>query len=81
MKKGFHVQFNDSSSILIINSKGIIRQLQAPFKVQCSEDTGRYKKGVFLYVEEVAAGDNDQLIYFIGDAAYYHRCFRIVANF
>ena len=75
------VQYCDSTSILIVNSKGIIRLLHTPFKVQCYEDVGRYKCGSIVYVEEVTPGERDELIYHIGDGAYFHKSFRIIANF
>ncbi len=81
MKKGYEVKYCDKNSILIINSRGVIKQLHTPFKVQCVADVGRYKTGSIVYVEEVAAGDKDELIYHIGEGAYYHRNFRITANF
>jgi len=81
MKDGYVVQYRDSNSILIINSKGKINQLYTPFKVQCIEEVGRYKVGTIVYVEEVATGEHDELIYHIGEGAYYHKNFRITANF
>ena len=78
MKDGYQVQYRDSTSILIVNGKGIIGELHTPFEVQCIEDIGRYKKGVFVYVEEVAAGERNQIIYFIGEGAYFHKHFRIL---
>ena len=81
MKKGYEVKFCDKNSILIINSRGVIRQLYTPFKVQCIENVGRYKAGSIVYVEEVDTGDKDELIYHIGEGAYFHRNFRITANF
>ena len=75
------MKFCDKNCILIINSRGVIRQLHTPFKVKCVEDVGRYKTGSIVYVEEVDAGDKDELIYHIGEGAYYHRNFRITANF
>jgi hypothetical protein len=81
MTRRHSIQFCDSSSVLIINSTGIIRHLFTPFKVKCIEDVGRFKMGSFVFVEEVAAGDRDELIYLIGEGAYFHRNFRIIANF
>lgn len=81
MKKGYQIQYCDSTSILIINSNGVMRHLHTPFKVQCYEDIGRYKKESIVYVDEVSAGERDELIYHIGDGAYFHKNFRIIANF
>lgn len=75
------IQYCDSSSILIINSTGIIRHLFTPFKVKCIEEVGRFKTGSLVLVDEVAAGDRDELIYLIGEGAYFHKNFRIIANF
>lgn len=81
MKKGYDVKFCDRNSILIINSRGVIRQLHTPFKVQCIAQVGRYSKGSVVYVEEVSVGERDELIYLIGEGAYFHKHFRITANF
>ncbi len=77
----YHVQFFDPHILLVINTNGKIRQLHTPIKVQCIEDVGMYKKGVYVYVDEIAKGFCDELIYHIGEAAYYHKHFRLVANF
>jgi hypothetical protein len=79
--KKYSVQYCDKTSILIINSRGIIRLLHTPFKVQCCQDVGRFKTGSIVYVEEVSAGEKDELIYLIGEGAYFHKHFRIIANF
>lgn len=55
--------------------------MHTPFKVECFEDIGRYKKGSIVYVDEVSAGEKDELIYHIGEGAYFHKNFRITANF
>ena len=77
----YQVQYCDKTSILIINSRGIIRQLHTPFKVKCCTEVGRFKVGSIVYVEEVTAGEKDDLIYHIGEGAYFHKNFRISANF
>ncbi len=81
MKSGYSVKYCDATSILIINSRGKIKQLYTPFQVRCNEDVGRFKMGSIVYVEEVAAGERDELIYLIGEGAYFHKYFRITANF
>ena len=80
-KKNYSVHYYDNHSLLLVNSSGIIRQLFTPFKVRCDVDVGRFKAGSYLYVEEVAPGEKYELIYHIGDGAYYHKYFRITANF
>ena len=75
------VKFCDANSILVINTKGKMRKLFTPFKVQCIVEIGRFKMGSIVYVEEVTAGDKDELIYLIGEGAYFHKHFRITANF
>jgi hypothetical protein len=79
--KKYSLHYYDNHSILLVNSSGIIRQLFTPFKVRCDVDVGRHTAGSYLYVDEVAPGDKDELIYHIGDGAYYHKHFRIIANF
>ena len=81
MTKVTTVKYCDSNSILIINSNGVIRRLHTPFKVKCAIDIGRFKVGSIVYVEEVTEGDKDELIYIIGNGAYFHKHFSIMANF
>jgi hypothetical protein len=81
MAKVKTVRYCDSNSILVVNSRGLMRKLHTPFKVQCISEIGRYAVGTVVYVDEVATGDGDQIIYLIGEGAYYHRHFRIIANF
>ena len=77
----YSVQYCDAHSILIVNSRGVLRLLYTPFKVVCRIGIGRYKAGVHAFVEEVVAGEKDELIYIIGEGAYHHGHFLIVANF
>ena len=79
--KNYHVQYYSPHTLLVINTKGIIRQLHTPIKVRCNEDVGTLRKGVFLYIDEIGSGENDSLIYYVSDTAYYHTHFDIVANF
>jgi len=59
MASSYSVKYCDSTSILIVNSRGQIKLLYTPFKVQCIENAGRFKKGSFVFVEEVTAGERD----------------------
>lgn len=77
----YKVQYHDAHSILIVNSKGIIRKLRTPFRVRCCKAIGAYREGVYLYVDEVGSTDEDLLMYHIGDVPYYHHYFRVVADF
>ena len=79
--KNTKLQYCDANSILIINNRGILRRLYTPFKVCCCKQVGRFTVGTYAFVEEVASGDTDELIYLIGEAAYHHRHFLIVAVF
>ncbi len=77
----YEVKYCDANSILIINSNGKIRHLHTPFRVRCIAEIGKFKVGTYVYVQEVTTGDKDELIYLIGEGAYYHNHFRITANF
>ena len=47
----------------------------------CFADVGRFQVGSIIFVQEVASGNRDELIYLTGEGAYFHKNIRIVANF
>ena len=77
----FQVHYFNPHILLVVNTQGIIRQLHTPVKVQCVQDTGIFKKGVFTYIDLIGMEDSSVLVYFINGKAYSHNYFRIIANF
>jgi hypothetical protein len=76
------VYYHDPWSILVINPKGHIRKLYAPFMVLCIEPTAPWlKKGAWVFVDEVKTTSEDELIFIIGGLQFPHRHFRIQINF
>ena len=55
--------------------------MYTPFRVKVIEDVEDLKKGVYVYVEEVACTQEGKLIYMIDTGAYLQSSFRIVASF
>jgi len=74
-------QFCDNSSILIINSKGLIRRLYTPFKVQCILPIEKIREGIWVYVEEIRSTPKDEIIYLIHGKEYRHFHFCITVGF
>ena len=63
-----HINYVDHRSILVINSKGKIRQLYVPFKVKVLLSTEYLKEGSNTYVEEVQTHVVYLLIYRVGNS-------------
>lgn len=83
MEKGkLRVYYHDPWSILVINPKGHIRKLYAPFKVLCIEPASTWiKKGSWAFVDEVKTTREDELIFVVGGLQLSHRHFRIQISF
>ena len=79
-KKNYSVHYYANHSLLLVNSSGIIRQLFTPFKVRCDVDVGRFKAGSYLYVEEVAPGENDDWDGNVGARMLFHMCGVLAKN-
>lgn len=58
-----------------------MRKLYCPFWVKCIGNTNNFKTGVFLWVEEVATNEADELIYLILGKPYLYTHFEIQASF
>lgn len=81
MKKGYTISYGSTNSILLINALGRIRELYTPFRVRVIEDVEDLKKGIYVYVEEVACTPDGKLVYVTDTGAYLYSSFRIVASF
>jgi hypothetical protein len=81
MKDQFAIKYCDASSILLINPQGVLRRLCCPFRVQCKQDTGPLKTGMWVWVEEVAVNAQDQLLFSILDSLYLYAHFDIKTVF
>ena len=74
-------EFNDNSSLLVINPQGILRRLYAPFKVQCILPIDNIGDGVWVYVEGIKAASDNELLYQIHGKEYRHFHFCISIGF
>jgi hypothetical protein len=81
MEQDYTVSYCSHNSILIVNSLGRIRQLYTPFRVTCRVDYLGLRKGMSIYVDEVGATDQDELLFITNSGIYAHSYFTIVASF
>ena len=81
MEQDYAVSYCDHTSILIVNNLGRVRRLYTPFRVKCKADYQDLKKGMSVYVEEVASTPKDELLFITNTGVYLHSCFIIVASF
>ncbi|HWK05703.1 MAG TPA: hypothetical protein VNS58_18815 [Puia sp.] len=70
-----HYQYYNSHILLVINSKGIIRQLHTPFRV-----TERFTNSL-VYVDEILTNEKDELLFVVNNRPLLHSNFRVVINF
>lgn len=81
MEQDYTVSYCSHNSILIVNSLGRMRRLYTPFRVTCREDYLGLRKGMSIYVDEVGATDQDELLFITNAGIYAHSRFTIVASF
>ena len=74
-------KYCDPNSILLVNGIGEMRKLYCPFQVMALEDVQKLKKGVVIWVDQVATNDKDQLLYVIFANHYKYKYFKILAKF
>ncbi len=76
-----NIYYCDSFSILVLNPKGEIRILYAPFRVTCIQSVNSIRKNSILFVDEVFEHRKDQLHYRINGNIYPYSLFRIDIKF
>lgn len=67
----------DAYSILIVNSRGRLMRLKAPFRVRCIVSIHNFKEGTTLYVDAVLGSTNGDIIYLIFRKPIGHTAFTI----
>jgi hypothetical protein len=72
------ISYGSYNSILLVNEKGLIRQIYTPFKVYTRNEYGQ--KLVYI-VEEVKSTMDDQLLFIIANKVYKHHHFIIDVQF
>jgi hypothetical protein len=81
MNKLIVPKYCDANSILLVNQAGTMRKLYCPFRVRYIGVKRDFQTGMFLWVEQVAASEKDELIYLILGKPYSHTDFEIKASF
>ena len=81
MKEIYIPRYCDSNSILLVNQIGVLKRLYCPFRVKSIVAIGIIKPEMWLWVEQVAASTEDQLVYIILGEQYSHNLFIILATF
>jgi hypothetical protein len=66
----------DPFRILVVNRRGILRNVACPFRVYCRVTTGGLQANRFYYVGMVSEEDN-KLCYHIHDRPFPHTNFRL----
>lgn len=70
-----HYQYFTSHILLVINAKGVIRQLYTPIKVM-----DRHAHS-WVYVTEILTNEKDELFFVVNGKPLLHGNFKIVINF
>ena len=65
-------------SILIIDSKGVLRRLKCPFKVEYTLGDAVLVVGVIYMVQAVAIDEENIMVYFVRGKPYYYYLFLIL---
>lgn len=69
--------------LLILNSRGQLRELYCPFRVIVIQPVGIYKAGTTVWVERVvkSSGSKQSILYQIYGTLYLFECFAIQIHF
>ena len=73
------IHYCDYNSILVVNSKGKLKQMFTPFTVVARQQTNC--PGMKYVVTEVRTTREDKLVFCINDKFYYYHQFEIELNF
>ena len=68
-------QYYKSHILLVINPKGVIRQLYTPFRA-----IERFTNS-WVYVQEILTNEKDELLFVVNDHPLLHTNFTITINF
>ena len=77
----YQIIAQNTRSILVINSKGYIRELYCPFRVQCILAIDKIVVGTWVWVDKVTYSVNVVLLYHIHGNLYSFNHFAIHVNF
>ena len=81
MHENLTYKYYNSRTLLVINSKGLIKELHTPFRVLCSNDISSIPRNTYVYVEEVLTNNKQELLFLINGKTYSHKHFSIHIKF
>jgi hypothetical protein len=81
MEEELIYQYYDPTTLLVITSKGSIRTIYTPFRVQCVTPTDGIPFNAWVYVEEVHSGAHTELFFLIYGRQFSHSYFRLPIQF
>ena len=73
--------FVNNNTLIVINSKGKMRQLYTPFKVQVLQDTEHFKQNSWVFVEEIRQHPQHILLYRVINHWWPYFIFKIDVKF
>jgi len=81
MNNELHLQYYNSNTLLLVNPRGQIRKLYAPFRVLCLSAVGGIAMNTWVYVDEVLSNQKDELQYVIFGQAQSYKHFKLPVSF
>jgi hypothetical protein len=71
------INYEDPSSLMLVVTKGKIKRLYTPFRVQVREDIGRYRTETWVYVEGIADHRKHRILFLISSFWYPYKFFKL----
>ena len=81
MHENLTYKYCNSNTLLVINAKGLIKELHTPFRVLCSNDISNIPRNTYVYVEKVLTNSKHELLYLINGVTYSYKNFYIHIKF
>ena len=81
MYENLTYKYYNSKTLLVINSKGLVKELHTPFRVICSNDISNIPRDTTVYVEKVLTNNKHELLYLINGIVYSYKNFYIHIKF
>ncbi|RZA02864.1 MAG: hypothetical protein EOP47_05160 [Sphingobacteriaceae bacterium] len=75
------ISFYDETTLLIVGSRGTLKQISTPFEVKAIEPIGTIKVDTLVYVEAVAEHHQFKITYRILNKWMPYHFFRVTINF
>lgn len=72
------IRFYDENTLIVVTSKGLLRLLRTPFQVRCILPTENLKINTLVYVEAVAEGKEDKILYRILGVWVSYKSFSLI---